>query len=112
MRLHLSDDLSIDERREANGDRIYPKDRDVLFYAAVGDDVLVSQRLRQRSQTIHCDGHGDQDAHAAECDHNAIWHDAKSGNAVFRQTRELQLHPDWHKYTNLPTKTGIVRLFK
>jgi len=49
VRLHPSDDLSIDERREANDNRIYPKDRDVFLYAAMGDDVLVSQRLRQRS---------------------------------------------------------------
>lgn len=47
MRLHLSGDLSIDEGREADGDSIYPKDRDVLLYAAVGDDVLVPQRLCQ-----------------------------------------------------------------
>jgi len=58
VRLHPSDDLNIDERREANSDRIYPKDRDVFFYAAVGDDVFISQRLRQRSQTVHRDGHG------------------------------------------------------
>lgn len=83
MQLHSSDDLSIDEGWEAHGDRIYPKDRDVLFYAAVGDDILVSQRLRQRSQTVHRDGYGDQDAHATERDHNAIRHDAESGNTVF-----------------------------
>lgn len=47
MRLHLSGDLSVDEGREADGDSIYPKNRDILLYAAVSDDVLVSQRLRQ-----------------------------------------------------------------
>lgn len=47
MQLHLSGDLSVDEGREADGDSVYPKDRDVLLYAAVGDDVFVPQRLRQ-----------------------------------------------------------------
>lgn len=84
MRLRPSDDLSINKGREANGDRVYPKDRDILFYAAMGDDILVSQWLRQRSQTVHRDGHGNQDAHAAERNHDAIRHDAESGNAVFR----------------------------
>lgn len=45
MRLHFSSDLSVDEGREADADSIYPKGCDVFFYAAVSDDVLVSQRL-------------------------------------------------------------------
>jgi len=47
VRLHLSGDLSVDEGREADDNSIYPKDCDILLYAAVGDDVLISQRLRQ-----------------------------------------------------------------
>jgi len=57
--------LSINEGREADSDRVDPEDGDVLFYTAVGDDVSVSQRLRERGQTIHRDGDGHQDAHTA-----------------------------------------------
>lgn len=84
MQLHLSGDLSVDEGREADGDSVYPKDRDVLLYAAVGDDVFVPQRLRQWSQTINRDCHRHQDAYAAERDYDAVRHDAEDGDAVFR----------------------------
>lgn len=101
VRLHSSEDLSVDERREADADRVHPKHRDVLLYAAVSDNVLVSQRLRQRGQTVHRDRHSHQNAHAAQRDHDAIGHDAERGGAVHRYTGELQLHPEGHKHADL-----------
>jgi len=65
VRLHRTSNLGVDEGREADSDRVDPEDGDVLFYTAVGDDVSVSQRLRERGQAIHRDGDSHQNAHAA-----------------------------------------------
>lgn len=82
--LYPSGDLSVDEGRETDGDRVYPEDRDVLFYTAVSDDVLVPQRLCKRSQTVHRDSHAHQHAYAAKRDYDAVRHDAKGRDAIFR----------------------------
>lgn len=104
LRLHFTGELGVDEGREADNDCVYPKCSNILFYAAVSNDVLVSQRLRERCQAVHRDGNGHQDAYAAERNHDAVWHDAKRGNTIFRETGELQLHPEGHKHADLPTE--------
>lgn len=82
--LYPSGQLGIDERRETDGDRVNPEDRDVLFYTAMSDDILVSQRLCQRSQAVHRNSHAHQHAYAAKCDYDAVRHDAEGGNTVVR----------------------------
>lgn len=78
--LRRSHKLRIYQRRKPNGDRVDPEYRDVLFDAAVRYDVLVSQRLRQRGQTVNGYRYRYQNAHAAEGDDYTIGSDAQRWN--------------------------------
>lgn len=79
--------LGVDQRREADNDRVDPEHGDVLLDAAVSDDVLVPEGLCKRRQPVYSDCHSHQHAHAAQCNHDAVWNDAQRGNAIFRQPR-------------------------
>ncbi|KOX75888.1 hypothetical protein WN51_12318 [Melipona quadrifasciata] len=72
VRLSLPCYIRVDQRREADCDRVDPEHGDIFLDAAVGDDVLVPERLCKRRQPVHGDRHGHQHAHAAQRNHDAV----------------------------------------